>query len=704
MNMQATVLARSANEVFLRRARKVIVRNDGGVPASASYIATFLKNLESLGYAGSHELVEAVRKLPLGPLAMLHEEVIGTLTRGVGGHRVMTPMYVNFPVGVMDMNDAALYLNALLHYWTNGEYLPDIPKEARNKLTEPTKLTLINLGSQQEFEQIFVRLASSNSSLSPNDLDDLRWFIAEYRDGIFDLMPPKIPHREVRAVICAALMQHTDRGEEKANEWCDTATDVLRVAVALSGGDVSLAEPCKFSRINRSNRKLLLQILDGQKNAVEDMLRWKKRWIRLGERLHPGEFKARFKHAHKAFDILRNDSPFETFNGKIERALEQKDIDTALSMISLRAGDFARRLDHLIRISSKEDRERVIAEFRGVSNKVSTPVLLQVLNHFEGRDSRSDIRVFFPKGQLAKAQAIPNTLPALRSTITRQVAQECANTLVERFSKLPKLGRCYIDPELKNFMVPFSQRSASKSLRTASRGSRMPLPVDKDTLRFFVWWKNGRYRTDLDLSAVMFDKNFTYISAVTFYNLKDFGGCHSGDIVDAPYGASEFIDISRKRCLEKGVRYVVMSINSFTQQPYCDLPECFAGWMSREKPESGEIYEPKTVEDKLDISANSVIAIPAIFDLEDRKVIWADLSLSQWPFWYNTVAANLWGIQLTLKSLVQMRKSNIYDLLSLHVRARGELCSNPEEADIVFDVAGGTPFDLARIAAEFMAT
>ena len=50
-----------------------------------------------------------------------------------------------------------------------------------------------------------------------------------------------------------------------------------------------------------------------------------------------------------------------------------------------------------------------------------------------------------------------------------------------------------------------------------------------------------------------------------------------------PKGAAEFIDIDIARCLERKVRYVVMSLNSFTQQPYCDLPECFAGWMARER-------------------------------------------------------------------------------------------------------------------------
>ena len=44
-------------------------------------------------------------------------------------------------------------------------------------------------------------------------------------------------------------------------------------------------------------------------------------------------------------------------------------------------------------------------------------------------------------------------------------------------------------------------------------------------------------------------------------------------------------------------RYVVTSINSFTEQPYCDLPECFAGWMARADTASGEGFEPRSVFD-----------------------------------------------------------------------------------------------------------
>jgi hypothetical protein len=80
------------------------------------------------------------------------------------------------------------------------------------------------------------------------------------------------------------------------------------------------------------------------------------------------------------------------------------------------------------------------------------------------------------------------------------------------------------------------------------------------------------------------------------------------------------------------------------------------------------------------------------------------MSLAKSPYWYNTVAANLWGMQLTLKSMVTLNKPNLYDLFKLHAEARGTLVTVEQDADTVFSVAKGTPFDLASIASEFMRT
>lgn len=692
----------SANQIFLRRSRKIIVAApDSSEPtADAAYAASFVKNLDSVGYSVTKDLLDAVSTLSLSELTTLNREVMDSLKKLRGARQAFNPMYPNFPSQVMQMSEGRLFLNALLHYWTEGRFLPQSKKEARPPLTESSQLQTLNLGSVEEFERLFTQLASSNTSISKQDKADLVWFVAHYRDNVDRLLPDKIPNRENKAFLCAKLLALTVETRKRVSTICSTATDVLRLAVAMSDGDVSLAESVKFRRFSRVERRLLLEILEAQDNLVEDMLRWKGRWIRLGERLHPGEQKNRFPKCASAFDSLRNNLPTQTFNSRLENAFERGSQPEILSLLKTRPGYFARQLDHTLRLP-EADCEKVIEQFSSLVGKISTPVLLQVRQHFMSRTSPSELRIFLPKAQVAKAQAVKNNLPKLDRTVCERVSSVCKQALIDRFALLPSVGKCFVDPNLKNFLVPFSQRSASKSLRTAARGSRLSLPK-ADTLRFFIWWKNGKDRTDLDLSAVLFDKDFAFISAITFYHLKDFGGHHSGDIVDAPNGASEFIDLSKERCKQAGVRYIVMSVNSYTEQPYCDLPECFAGWMSRQHADSGEVYEPKTVEDKLDVSANSKIAVPAIFDLQEEQVIWADLSLSNWPYWYNTVASNLWGIQLTMKSMVQLSKPNLYDLLALHAEARGELVENEQDAATVFSVENGTPFELTKIAAEFM--
>lgn len=739
----------TANQIFVRRSMKLLIspkRKTSGIhpteaPAEQMYVASFVKNVESVGYSVSEELIQACAQLTLSELSELNFEVLAALRTACGAHREFKPMYPNFPKEVMGMSEARLYLNAFVHYITDGKLFPDSKKNPRPQLKEGVRLKMLNLGTQQEFERIFMRLVGSNTSISPEDKDDVAWFIKHYGDEIDLLVPPVIPHRETKAFVCAKLIEHTSRARQRVPALCDTATDVLRLAVALSNGDVSLAEKVKFRKFSRPERRMLLTTLEAQKNHVEDMLRWKGRWIRLGERLHPGEMTSRFPKSAEAFNVLRNDLPAHTFNSKLESALERKDISEVISMLKTRPGDFARRLDHVLRLAGSVDSasgevrsnlagsygdsnadtsgawsdsclsdlshetsgesDLVLAEFDKVAARVSTPLLLQLVQHFKTRNDLRDVRVFLPKGQIAKAQAIPNKLPKLDPSVCEFAVSVCTKPLVDKFKILPRLGKCYVDPELKNYLVPFSQRSASKSLRTTSRGSRLRLP-DADVLRFFIWWKNGRFRTDLDLSAVMFKEDFTYQTVVSFYNLKDFGGCHSGDVVDAPNGACEFIDISRKSCLEQGVRYVAMVVNSYTLQPYCDLPECFAGWMARKQPNSGEIFEAKTVQDKVDLAANMQIAIPAIFDLKEKQVIWADLCLTKWPYWYNTVASNLWGIQLTLKSMLHLNKPNMYDLFKMHAELRGELVDNEKDADKVYSVANGTPFDLTMIGTELL--
>lgn len=684
------------NSIYLRRCRKVFVK-EGADNLPPSHIAALQKNIECLGFVLSKPLLDRLQTLSHERLGVFYKSLIKDLRELVGAHREFKPMYPNFPEQVMEMSESRLYLNAILHYLTN--LLPNFEKHPRPPLLDRTDLRVIDLGSREDFESIFTRMVGSRTSLSVQDKSDMAWFVAQYRDDIVRLIPSEIPIKENLACLGAQLLRKTSLAETILTDKIKTATDVLRLAVALSDGDVSLAESTKFTSFRRSERKLLLSWLERTSNPTEDMLRWKERWKRLGEQLHPGNYAERFPKSLAAFQILRDNLPFPTFNGKVEKCLADHNAIGALEQLLKRPGDLARRIDHLLRIT-KETRS-ITEAFCKIAQEVSTPVLLQVLTHFKHRKCPQPLRTFFPKGEVAKVQAIENHLPPLPDGLPENVAAICEQALIARFTKLPSLGKCYLDPALSNYLVPFSQRSASKSLRTLVRGSRLPMPEAK-VIRFFIWWKNGSSRTDIDLSAVLYDSNLQYLDVVSYYNLKNFGGHHSGDIVDAPKGAAEFIDLDIERTIAGGVRYVVMSLNSYTEQPYCDLPECFAGWMGRTHANSGEIFEPRTLWDKVDVAANTRICIPAVLDLVERKVLWTDIALKKHTSW-NNVHNNLSGVSLMLRALLGLVKTDLHTLFTLHIKARGELVNEKAEANTVFSLTEGiTPFDLSQIASAFL--
>ena len=105
---------------------------------------------------------------------------------------------------------------------------------------------------------------------------------------------------------------------------------------------MSLAEPTKFRGFAKRERRFLLQCLENVgSNRTEDMLRWKDRWIRLGERLHPGDFKKRFPKSLEAFDVLRNDQSFQTFNSRAEIAIKVGHAPATVELLAQRPGDFA---------------------------------------------------------------------------------------------------------------------------------------------------------------------------------------------------------------------------------------------------------------------------------------------------------------------------------------------------------------------------
>lgn len=711
------------NSIYLRRKNKVFVEKTNNVLEvnSIQIIATFLKNIESLGHILDPKLIERLFFVDLKEFATFHNILIYDLKHLLGSHVEYKPMYPNFPKQVMEASESELYINAILHYfgdWIGVRILPKYEKEDRLPLKNFKDLKVIALGDKEDFTQIFHNLLSSKTSLSQVDYDDLTWYLKS-GNSIEAILPEKIIHKEILAFLAGKLIQL-----EKTiylTSFFTTATDVLRLATALSDGDVSLATNTIFKHFSRKYRKLLLSLLENCKNKTEDMIKYKKKWIRLGEILHPFEYKDRFLTCYESFKIIRDNVPYETFNGQVEKYLLE-DVMKASSLLKSRPGELARRLDHLLRICLY-DIKKIIEMFMSISSKLSTPILLQLIAHFNSRNDEKELRIFFPKGSLAKSYSIKNELPIIDYKTIEIIVEICRKTLIMRFKKLSSLGNVFIDPKLEDYTVPLSQRSASKSLVTLSRFSKVEFPLG-NTIRFFLWWKDiskkdirptlvhdvfhgisDQDRVDIDLSAVMYDTNWDYLEHVSYTHLRSltYKVVHSGDITSAPKGACEFLDIDIDSVLKYSGRYIVISLLSFTGQPFTDIPECFAGWMMRKNPQSGEIFEPKTVENKVDLTSDTEICIPVIIDLQERKVIWTDLALTKNPYWQNNIEGNQKGMVLMGKGITTLNKPNLHELFSLHGQARGTITNDKDQAETVFSLSEGiTPFDIDVINSEFL--
>lgn len=694
------------NEILLRRKNKVILGIGTAKVANDRCITTIMKNIEELGYTFSREVFDVLRTYSVNELTEFYLELKAALMKLKGANVVYMPMYADFPKGVMDAHFSELYINAMVHYWSDGILYPKNHRKRVNDrlpLFDETKVKVLQLGSEADVRQIFDNICTSRTSISRTDREDVAYLFETENMKL----PDNIPHKENAAYISALYLQKNPLARVSGlRKYIKTATDVLRLVTAMSDGDVSLAENTRYKSFTRRQRRMIMELLSGCPNIEGDMLRYKERWIRIGERIHPSEFDCsrytlEYYRAINAFDKLRNNRKIETFAGKVEFDLAYGEYESALAELVKRPGELARRLDQLLRVAHKES---VIRSFASVAEKVSTPVLLQVREHFLHRAEQADVRVFFPKGSLAKCHSERNNLPDIDEKYCQEVIRICENALVKIYGQREPMGKVYLSEDYRNYVVPFSQRSASKAMKTIVRGSRLPMDSQTNAVRAFIWWTNmdkcdfesyDSGRIDIDLSAAIFDENWNYIEHVSYTNLKSakYKACHSGDIVNGgPVdgdGVSEFLDVDVDSVVRCGARYVVYQVYSFTCQTYADMPHAMFGWMERADVDSGEIYEPKTVEQKLDLTADSMVCIPVIFDCVKREFIWCDMNMSlsgiHANIGGNNLESNLSGVAAVCYSMVNVKKPDLYDLIALNVMGRGVLVDNREDADIVFD-------------------
>lgn len=669
---------------FSRNLKVIIAERKGKLPVRI--LATALRNLESLGYTFSTKLIDVLNTWERDRFVFWFEQLMEELRKMKGINLKEILVFPKFPKRKMNIQESKFYLNALMHSWRQQSF----EQEQRIFLLNKLRLRVIHLGSEADFYQVGMNLLTAKSALSPVAKEQLIWFTTKYEGwSAFEPEAGQIPVRENAAVYCAALLKAGRASVEQFQRHLRTATDILRLAVACSDGDVSLKENTRFRSFTRSERRVIFALLESASDPLEDLFRYKGSWQRLAERLHPGEYRHRYPEAVAALDQLRRGEHPLTFYGRVERAFEQKDNELIVETLAERPGEMVGQLDRMIR--SGVPVQQVIGKMETVEEKVSTRALLGVLAHFGTRTQFQVRRSFFPQGNTANLYVSTQPLPPLNVEDVHAVISAVEHTLLKRFAVLPPLGNVYIDERLQEFSVPSGKRRASESLRALSRASWISLPTG-DTVRFFLSWRECLggderiERVDTDLSAVLYDEDWRYMDETSRTPLQsnENVAANSGYMVTVPDGAAKYMDLHLPSLSRLGARYIVIMVNAFRDNAIKDLPECYAGWMMRQAPQSDEMFEPSTVQERIDLTADSRNCIPAIIDVQERRILWCDLGLKRQPKAHPPVGDNIADLALISRAMTELKRSDLYTLFMLHAKARGTLVETLGMANLVF--------------------
>ncbi|MFJ1864813.1 hypothetical protein ACIOD1_09285 [Streptomyces sp. NPDC088097] len=639
--------------------------------------------LLSVGFKLSAALLGRLSELTGETVAETARRTLETVREMVGDHVRHNVYFLDFPANVPDTFEfwTRCVTEALADDASRERTLAQLRTGVVDLLTLPTygtyrhayadllaahdeliaaagdRMTVLHAGASPEVEvgALYLALAGSSTPLGEEALRDLRVLAEHCVDGP---QPDSVPVRENRAVVNLARL-HAGR-----DLLLDTVTDVLRLACALSDGDVSLTDPTRFRSLSRPIRRALLAGLDAVVGAspakLADVHAHREAFKRLGERIHPHEY-PRWPHALDVFAVARGEKEARTFDSRVEELLGVNDVTGAVELLTAAPGRLFRSLDRLLRTClTQDERDAVVAAAEQVAPRVAGRVLLSVREHLHNRARESgERRVFVNRRGGAWVTADERTLvyPAERERLVDLLDAETRR-------RLPAPGHLLVDPDVLDVALPLSGKATAAGLGVLPRGSLSP--VEGELLRFFVHWKQTSRDTDYDLSAVMLDAAYETVCWLSYTNLTDVEGEHSGDITEAPQGASEFINL---RLGAVRGDFVVPQVNIFSGEDFETVEESFFGFMLRDAEQAGRPFEARTVRMKSGLRGPGRVALPLAFlrGSDGRwRAKWTHLYLRGTPNG-NRVEENRVSVATLLRGIVErdyLTVRHLTDLMS----------------------------------------
>ena len=451
-------------------------------------------------------------------------------------------------------------------------------------------------------------------------------------------------------------------------------------------------ENLKKLNLKNQDRKLLNQAINelaSDKIAEADFLVliqecFEKRQIWCGL-LHHIHFQPKTRHASMFAHEIRESRSNLSYMSLFEFAMNKMGPVHATASLACSKGYSAvlRNLDYIISRCKSQAEIREIMSSIMASGELNPVVLIQLyLKYRQASSDDTEARTFtFPRnGRMIVHEETEEEKTRRKTRLdyaTLEYLSSAIRSMLDKTLKGRAKGKVYIDPDMYNMAVPLSEASGNGGIGTMATGSRIDIPYGKK-IRSFTYWEKVN---DVDLSCVAMSsdgKNTEEFSWRTYWNkVGSEAIIFSGDETSGYNGGSEYFDINVEEFRNEfpEYRYLVFCDNIYTDDQCFDTLPIYAGYMLRDWTDSGEIYEPKTVQSKYRLQGDSTFTYMYAIDLYERTIIWLNMNRKG-----NIHVAGTTDMGFLMKWINTVCFMNVGLLFGMIAE---DQTTNPKEADVI---------------------
>lgn len=604
---------------------------------------------------------------------LLQEYMIPQASKIIGT-RVPAAFYKGFPETIRGLSPQTLLIDQLLHYYnTYGMGNFDEPghsvfeenierKIFRESVPVKDFSVITETEAIEKLREYTEDLLSGSRQFSDEQYELVLAYIRE-----FSYIPEKCGSKNT------AIRLLIDTNQSGFTRFL-SLSDVPKIAEEMNYRSSGKPGLSKLNLKNR-DRKLLTAVIDELIAAGKIDLRncYEKKQVWSGL-LHHIHYKTKDPKGSEFLKAMRGDENHSALS-EFEMTLKDKGASAAAEVLVQRKGTGAllRNLDYLLSRCESDDEVQNVIRLIDTDNAI---ILIQLLSHYYDPPVLRRTFKFVRHGMQARHQETDAEASRRKTVLAKRDLKKIRDAIREQLTKVLKdrIGKAYLSPDMKNIAIPLQEGASQGGFGSLTRGSRIPLPKGKK-IRAFTYWEKVN---DIDLSVIGLDdqlKQYEF-SWRTMASNQSEAITFSGDQTSGFRGGSEFfdVDLQKFRSIHPNIHYLVFCNNIYSSS--CsgfDQCVCRAGYMMRDKIDSGEIFEPKTVQSSFTIDCKSRFAYLFGLDLVTNDFLWLNTAQES-----RSRVAGTNSLDFLVKYFKAAEILNVYDFFSMMA---SEIVDDPKEAD-----------------------